>query len=59
MIIIKVTRVAPVFPSLKAHVKDPYEEKSYSPKKKPEPSFKSLLEKELQPKTSAKLNLLC
>ena len=59
MITVKVTRVAPIFPCLKAHSQSQYDEKSYSPKKRVEQSFKVVLEKELQPKTNTKLNILC
>lgn len=55
----KVTKVVPVFPSPKAHLQDRYNETAYSPRKKPETSFKSLLEKELQSKVGCKINILC
>lgn len=43
-----VTRVAPVFASQKAYVKDKYLTETPSAKKKPAAPFKNLLDKELQ-----------
>lgn len=54
----KVIRVAPVFPSVKPQLQNQYDDKTYSAKKKPATSFKSLLEKELQPKVGTKINIL-
>jgi hypothetical protein len=50
LIALKITRVAPVFAALKPQLQYQNAEKSYSPKKRPVPTFESVLEKELQPK---------
>jgi hypothetical protein len=48
VIVLIVTRVAPVFASQKAYVKDKYLTETPSAKKKPAAPFKNLLDKELQ-----------
>jgi hypothetical protein len=55
----RITPVAPIFPALQAQSQYQYGEKSYSPKKKKEPSFKTILEKELQLNPNTKVNLRC
>lgn len=50
VIILKITKIVPILPSQKANIQEQYSELTYSPRKKPKISFKSLLEKELTPK---------
>jgi hypothetical protein len=57
--VLKVVKVAPVFPGVKSQMQNQYDEKTYSSKKRPEISFKSVLEKELQPQIGTKINMLC
>lgn len=55
----KITPVAPIFPALQARSQYQYDEKSYASKKKTESSFRTILEKELQPQQNTKLNIRC
>ncbi|MBP2638908.1 MAG: hypothetical protein H6Q72_4815 [Firmicutes bacterium] len=59
VIMMKITPVAPIFPALQVQSQYQYDEKSYSSKKKTEASFKTILEKELQPQQNTKLNIRC
>jgi len=58
VISLMITKVVPILPSQKANMQDQYTETTYSPRKKPKTSFKSLLEKELHSKVGSKTIIL-